>query len=973
MKCFYLLLLIFGFATVLNSQVVYTNYTPAFRHDLDSCTFTNIPVDEYPNGNFNNKPFTITPTGQVLWLNKLGTTTTIFYSDLDSASTTAVPYGPFPQISQLYTIWGIALDQDNNLYMAAPGFELLFRLNLDTGSLTQLSEFTGRFTGGLTYAGEILYAVSSLSINNTPQQVVLKVDPTNGLITDTLSLNSFPDPNTSFFPGLTHSWQTDCSGKQLISSALYSPPLGGQVNHSFRTFSLTEPFPLNLDTFCSGPATTAQLAFNTLSNTGSWETHRENCELRLDLDADDSAGRVGPHFKNATTCTNIFALTDTDVSIRTPAGNSIDSVRIAYRDGSIIDEFQVFQFVPNGSFIVINEGNSSLLILPNTTPLTNSQWASFLSSLNIQVPELRTSGLRVIESKLYSDGQRADIAQSFIDIQQNKKFAGYDTTYWACRSLPSNLLEALPNVNPNGRWEPELVYGPNSISAAFNSDSMEFGEYRYILEQPGCEADTAVVNVITHPFLVEAVPRQDDTIFLCENSSYVWDVPNIPYRRKTYDADTYDLINQPITYSDTGHHRVLIFYDFLLPTTCFENISLTLLPAPESELTRIVDTVLCGEQSLTLGGITFDQEGSYFFSGPGQGCDTTYTLELTYDNGPSIVVDTVTCAAAYTFNDTTYTSSGTYQFTAPGAFCDTAYTLNLTLEEPPTRTIDTTICGGSLNVGDNTFTASGSYQFSTPGPLCDTAYTLQLTILPPPATVVLDTAVCAGESIVFGGNTYNQFGTYELQIGPEGCASTYQLTVSERAPVQVELDTTLCAGEILLYAGTFFSSAGVYNVNNTIGQGCDSIFAITLSYLPAVLTVLDTAILEGESLLVADTVLTSAGTYEFTYPLPDGCDSLFRVVLDIISSTAGPAGRAAAAYRVTNPIRSLRDFRVFDAAGTEVAVRELEIFGIGGRRVGAWPGLTDLPDLPLAAGVYVYRFADSRGQRVIGRVVVLGR
>ncbi len=404
---------------------------------------------------------------------------------------------------------------------------------------------------------------------------------------------------------------------------------------------------------------------------------------------------------------------------------------------------------------------------------------------------------------------------------------------------------------------------------------------------------------------------------------------------------------------------------------CIEPISITLLPASSQEVS--LDTLICAGQTVSFGDSLFSQAGEYAFSRPGQGCDTFYTLNLGIGQGTAVTLDTSVCAASFTLGDSTYTSGGTYQFTAPGAFCDTAYTLNLTLEEPPARMIDTTICGGSLNVGDNTFTASGSYQFSTPGPLCDTAYTLQLTILPPPATVVLDTAVCAGESIVFGGTTYNQFGTYELQIGPEGCASTYQLTVSERPPVQVSLDTTLCAGEILLYAGTFFSSAGIYNVNNTIGQGCDSIFAITLSYLPAVLTVLDTAILEGESLAVADTVLTSAGTYEFTYPLPDGCDSLFRVVLDIISSTAGPAGRAAAAYRVTNPIRRLRDFRVFDAASGEVAVRELEIFSISGQRVGAWPGLTDLPDLPLAAGVYVYRFADSRGQRVIGRVVVLGR
>ncbi len=177
-----------------------------------------------------------------------------------------------------------------------------------------------------------------------------------------------------------------------------------------------------------------------------------------------------------------------------------------------------------------------------------------------------------------------------------------------------------------------------------------------------------------------------------------------------------------------------------------------------------------------------------------------------------------------------------------------------------------------------------------------------------------------------------------------------------------------CAGEVLIYAGTALSGAGVYNINNTIGLGCDTIFAVTLSYLPAVVRLIDTAIVEGQSLLIADTVLTTAGVYEFIYPQPDGCDSLLRIVLDIISSNQEPDARSAS-YRITNPIRQLSDFRVFTTAGDPVPFSELSLFTIDGRAIGTWPRSADLPARSLPAGVYVYRLRVEE-DRIVGRVVV---
>ncbi len=664
----------------------------------------------------------------------------------------------------------------------------------------------------------------------------------------------------------------------------------------------------------------------------SWETHRQVCEVRLDLDENDDSGRVGPHYRTAPTCTTFFSLADADVSIWTIDERPVDSVVVYIKDFGPGPEEQYLHYQEDPNFTIVNVNDTLLRVYPTDAGVGYADWGAWLATLQLEVPEPQLGGVRTVETLLYAGGLQADGARSYVNVRPNLPTAGPDRTFYACRSAVIRRERLIGTASPGGRFEPELAvrnlpFPAGATDTIFHSDSIAYGEYTYIVEREGCRSDTAVIDIRPPAEQLAAVPHPNDTAFICAGSTYLWDPASFPTVFNGFHETTGNFDPLPLTQPGTYRAGVDYFWpENTIISGCNEWLSITLIASPDSALSRSVDTMLCAGEAVSVGGMTFDATGSYTFSVPGQGCDTTYTLDLT-------------------------------------------------VTEPPTVSIDTTVCtGGSFEFLGNVFSASGSYTFSDPAAgACGTTYELDLLLLDAPTAVSLDTTICEGETITLFGTTYSQFGTYNVTVDQQGCPTEYELSLTERPPVQVSLDTTLCAGETLLYAGTFFSSAGVYNVNNTIGQGCDSIFAITLSYLPAVITVLDTAILEGESLAVADTVLTSAGTYEFTYPLPDGCDSLFRVVLDIISSTAGPAGRAAAAYRVTNPIRSLRDFRVFDAAGTEVAVRELEIFGIGGRRVGAWPGLTDLPDLPLAAGVYVYRFADSRGQRVIGRVVVLAR
>ena len=666
---------------------------------------------------------------------------------------------------------------------------------------------------------------------------------------------------------------------------------------------------------------------------GSWETHRQVCEVRLDLDENDDQGRVGPHYRSIATCVTLFPIADNDVNIWTIDDRSIDSLVVYIKDFGPGPLEQYLRFDANPNFTVASVNDTLLRVYPALDGLTYNEWGSFIKSVRLEVPEPQTEGIRTVETWLYAGGLRADAARSYVNVRPDLPTAGPDRPYYACRAAVVRKKDIIGDASPGGRFEPELYarnlpFPPGAMDTIFQSDLIPYGTYRYIVEREGCRSDTALIDIQPPAELIAANPERNDTAFLCAGSSYNWAPGAIPTVIAGFYTDIGTTTDEPRTLTQPGTYTAYVDYfwpDNLILSGCGDIITLTLLPTPDSSLTNSLDTVLCAGQSLLYGGTVFSEAGSYNFTVDGEGCPVDYSLQIAYTDGPAVASDTTICAGeSVSFGDTVYAATGSYSYTATAAQgCDTTYTLNLTVSPPDLIVVDTTICGSnSFELAGNVFTATGSYTFSNPAlGTCGTTYQLDLTLLDGPDSVSLDTTVCEGEVITFFGTNYSQFGTYNITIDQMGCPTDYQLTITERAPVQVELDTTLCAGETLLYAGVPFTSAGVYNVNRTIGLGCDSIFTIYLSYRPANLTVLDTAILEGETLSVADTILATPGTYLFTGTAANGCDSTLRVVLDVISSTGNPLARAAG-YRVTNPIRSLREFRVFTAAGAQIGVSE---------------------------------------------------
>ncbi len=856
------------------------------RFTIDSCTVDYLePVREdynfylTPNPYFLSGPFTIDESGLfVSFRSEADGSLIVRQAEIDGYQPLIKNYGPYQLSEGDNYVNGCTAAGSGVFYLVTN--QNIYYFNLIDSVIYPLPDYPSLSVGDLTYMNGFLYGHN---YEQTPpyRSRILKIDPVAGTILDSLLVE--PDGITppQVVRDFTGSWKNDCSGRQLILPLIDLPwQPGSMISHYLGLMDL-DVQPGQVELACVEEDILVTSNIRSTFDAFSWETHRQTCEIRLDLDADDSQGRAGPHYRHATYCETFFSLIDTDATLWTVDDRTIDSVTVAItrNEAPGVTE-QYLRYPTHPQFSVQSYGDTAIVIHPVAPGLAYADWLAYLAELRLEVPEPQTSGMRVIETVVHSGGLASDGARSFIDVRAGIPSAGPDRDFDMCRYKYYHEDSFLDQASPGGRWEPELTRSP-SIPYDFNVyqfDSLGFGIFNYILQYPGCEiSDTAAINFKIHPALAQYNPEKYDTIQLCAGGSYRWQPGNIPilsagrFGDSDYSnnfADSFRIFTEP------GSHEGFLNYSdevLSLGIPCFENISLTLLPNPDSFLIQTLDTTICSGSALVLGDQTYSETGTYELLVPGQGCDTSYTLDLTVLDGP-------------------------------------------------------------------------------------------------PA-VGLDTAVCAGKTISFGGREFSAFGGYAFSDTTDGCPTAYSLQLSPLPPLPVSLDTTLCAGESLAFGGELLSEAGVYHYATANEEACDTLYTVFLSYLPVRLTVLDTLLQPGETLLIADTLLSDPGTYEFSLTAADGCDSLLRVNVNVVSGTMDTDDERG--YRVRNPLRSLLDFQVFDHSGLPLDFRDLELFTIDGRRVGRWAAPAELPAAALPAGVYVYRLriGDEVGM-ARGRVVV---
>lgn len=211
-----------------------------------------------------------------------------------------------------------------------------------------------------------------------------------------------------------------------------------------------------------------------------------------------------------------------------------------------------------------------------------------------------------------------------------------------------------------------------------------------------------------------------------------------------------------------------------------------------------VNETLCYGESLTVNGTLYDASnpnGSEIFPGATTACDSTVTVSLSfYPELASTINGTLCFGESMIVNGTVYDEnnpSGVEVFTNIGPNgCDSTVTINLSFDNQASSTIDGYICQGeSILVNGNTYdynNPTGSETIiggSASG--CDSVITVNLT--PYLAEGFENGTLCATESVIVNGTTYdisNPSGTEVFtNMSPSGCDSTVYIDLTFEAVI----------------------------------------------------------------------------------------------------------------------------------------------------------------------------------------------
>lgn len=205
----------------------------------------------------------------------------------------------------------------------------------------------------------------------------------------------------------------------------------------------------------------------------------------------------------------------------------------------------------------------------------------------------------------------------------------------------------------------------------------------------------------------------------------------------------------------------------------------------------------------------------------------------------------------------------------------------------PVNAIAQTICNGSTyTVGSQVYSQSGTYiDTLTAVAGCDSIIQLSLTVLPDFITT-LNPSICQGQSFSFGGQTYNQTGTYSAVLtSAQGCDSTVtvNLTVNPAIPVTNTLNQTICQGQSYSLLGNSYAVAGTYiDTTSSLLTGCDSIVTLNLNVLTNDSTDLNVSICTGGSYVLNGMVYETEGTFQIVTTNMNGCDSIISLDVTIL-------------------------------------------------------------------------------------------
>ena len=237
----------------------------------------------------------------------------------------------------------------------------------------------------------------------------------------------------------------------------------------------------------------------------------------------------------------------------------------------------------------------------------------------------------------------------------------------------------------------------------------------------------------------------------------------------------------------------------------------------------------------------------------------------------------------YSFGDEKLTKEGVYYKTNKNRFgCDSTTILHLTVR--PSYLYEDTVYFCENEVyhykGLNIVRTGTYYQRYTSVLGCDSVYKLTAYAIPVP--IIKDTVyMCENDSLYLNGRFVRERGVYiDTLKSLLGCDSICQTLVQHRPTFLFEEYTTICKNETYLFQGIEYNKPGVYYHDYSSQFGCDSIYKLTLDVLPSYLIPVYAEVCHDQNYYFRGRELSAHGIYYDSLYTELGCDSVYMLVLN---------------------------------------------------------------------------------------------
>ncbi|MCQ2342722.1 MAG: T9SS type A sorting domain-containing protein [Paludibacteraceae bacterium] len=421
-----------------------------------------------------------------------------------------------------------------------------------------------------------------------------------------------------------------------------------------------------------------------------------------------------------------------------------------------------------------------------------------------------------------------------------------------------------------------IVYHINLVPGYLKDEQLHMGPkeqiewHGHILTQPGVYFDSLKTtegcdSVFRLTLVADPTYHFYDTVRICRNE--------IPYRWQGAD------------YYASGDYTRPYFSKFKMDSIHYLNLTVD----PIYETTERIDR--CMGDFYIWNGKTISKSGIYSDTLlTSLGCDSIAHTIVNYH--PSFFEhDTMHLVngMSVTWHGMELTEAGTYydsMLTVIG--CDSIYCLHLALADTFSMTESRTVCQSELPYlwHGQSIMESGDYADKHRSVLgADSSYYLHFTVAP----VYFETyqaSLCHGGQINYFGKVIREPGVYnDTLVSVYGCDSVQQLIVNWSEEKHGEQTIQLCYGESYSVNGKTFSQSGVYDDTLRTADGCDSIVRYSVQVMQHYFYDEQKSINPGNEYVwtghLNDQPLKQEGVYFDSLQSVDGCDSVFRLTLHI--------------------------------------------------------------------------------------------